>query len=76
MGELHESKTVGGQVLAQMEEAEKERNQLIVENEKLLKDFEERNSEALAEMNDMKTNFDKEAKLKEENILVRHSNFL
>merc|ERR1719397_1186750 len=68
VGELHESKTVGGQVLAQMEEAEKERNLLRVENEKLLKDFEERNSEALTEMDDMKTKFDEETKLQEENI--------
>lgn len=65
---MHESKTVGGQVLAQMEEAEKERNLLRVENEKLLKDFEERNSEALTEMDDMKTKFDEETKLQEENI--------
>ena len=68
VGELSESKTVGGQLLDQLNKVEAEVKGKKVENERLLKDFQDRNQEALDEMNKSKTNYDAEKNLLKENI--------
>ena len=53
VAELTESKTVGRQLLEQLGVMEEQLENKKMENSKILKDFEERNEEALHEMDKM-----------------------
>ena len=53
VAELNESKTVGRQLLEQLGAMEDELEKKKAENSKILKDFEDRNEEALNEMDKM-----------------------
>jgi len=68
VGELSESKTVGGQLLDQLNKVEAEVKAKKAENERLLKDFQDRNQEALDEMTKSKDNSDAEKNLLNDNI--------
>ena len=63
VAELQESKTTGRQLLDQMATLEEELASKKVENSKILKDFEERNEEALNEMDKMVQGFEQEKSL-------------
>jgi len=66
--ELSESKTVGGQLLERLNKVDTEVEAKTAENEKLLKDFQDRNQEALDEMKKSKDSFEEERKLLSENV--------
>ena len=61
--ELHESKTTGRQILDQITILEEEVAAKKLENSKILKDFEDRNEEALKEMDKMVQGFEQEKSL-------------
>ena len=66
--ELSESKTVVGQLLEWMNEVDAVVEAKTAENEKLLKDFQDRNQEALDEMKKSKEAFEEERKLLTHNV--------
>jgi len=68
VAELTESKTVGRQLLEQLGVMEEQLEKKKMENSKILKDFEERNEEALHEMDKMVQGFEQEKILFHENI--------
>eukprot|EP00092_Neocalanus_flemingeri_P030806 GFUD01033459.1.p1 GENE.GFUD01033459.1~~GFUD01033459.1.p1 ORF type:complete len:1179 (+),score=455.09 GFUD01033459.1:297-3539(+) len=68
VAQLSESKTVGGQLLDQLNKVEAELETKQAENERLMKDFQDRNQEALDDMSKSKENFDEERKLLKENV--------
>jgi hypothetical protein len=61
--EFSEGKTVGGQLLAQLNKVDAVDEAKTTENENLLKDFQDRNQEALDEMKKSKEGFEGERKL-------------
>ena len=66
--ELNESKNVGRQLLEQLGSMEEELSSKKVENSRILKDFEDRNEEALNEMDKMVQGFEQEKSLLYDNI--------
>ena len=66
--ELIENKTVVGQLLEWLNEVEAVVEAKTAENEKLLKDFQDRNQEALDEMKKSKESFEEERKLLTHNV--------
>jgi len=68
VSELAESKTVGAQLLDRLNNVESEVKVKKRENEKLLKDFEDRNQEALDEMRKSRESYDQENSLLKANI--------
>ena len=63
VAELHESKTTGRQLLQQISAVEEQLESKKTENLKILKDFEDRNEEALNEMDKMVQGFEQEKSL-------------
>ena len=63
VAELHESKTTGRQLLQQISAIEEQLESKKTENLKILKDFEDRNEEALNEMDKMVQGFEQEKSL-------------
>ena len=68
VAELNESKNVGRQLLEQLGSMEEELSSKKVENSRILKDFEDRNEEALNEMDKMVQGFEQEKSLLYDNI--------
>ena len=66
--EISESKTVVGQLLEWLNEVDAVVEAKTAENEKLLKDFQDRNQEALDGMKKSKEGFDEERKLLTHNV--------
>ena len=66
--ELNESKNVGRQLLEQLGSMKEELSSKKVENSRILKDFEDRNEEALNEMDKMVQGFEQEKSLLYDNI--------
>ena len=67
--ELSESKTVGRQLLEQLSSVEEELSAKKEDNAKILKDFEDRNEEALNEMDSMVQTFEQEKSLFHDKII-------